>query len=49
MKKIDIDNKNFSLKRNQNRNLWGMLKMYEVENKISIYTVKKYLVSHLYE
>jgi hypothetical protein len=47
MIKIDEANKKFSLKKNQNRNLYPLLRALELEGRIQIYSVRKYLCSHL--
>jgi hypothetical protein len=47
MRNIDTRNRRFSEKKNQNRNLYPLLREYERQGKIRIYTVRKYLTSHL--
>lgn len=47
MKKINDENRRFSEKRNQNHNLYPLLREYEKQGKIRIYTCRKYLCSHL--
>src|SRR3546814_844259 len=46
---LDIDkaNRRFSEKRNQNRNLYLLLKRYEDAGRIQIHCVRKYFCSHL--
>lgn len=47
MKAIDKANRKFSEKRNQNSNLYPLLREYEKKGKIRIYICRKYLCSHL--
>ena len=47
MSKIDADNRRFAEKRNQNANLYPMLRQMEQAGRIQIYSVKKYFTSHL--
>lgn len=47
MKEIDDANWCFSKKRNQNHNLYPLLREYEKQGKIRIHTCRKYLCSHL--
>lgn len=47
MSKIDADNRRFAEKRNQNKNLYPMLRQLEREGRIQIFTVKKFFTSHL--
>lgn len=47
MHDIDARNRRFSQKKNQNMNLYPLLRDYERQGKIRIYTVRKYLTSHL--
>jgi hypothetical protein len=47
MIEIDEANRRFSLKKNQNRNLYPLLRTMEQEGKIKIHVVRKYLCSHL--
>ena len=47
MRDIDRRNRDFSLKRNQNRNLYPLLREYEQAGKIKIHVVRKHLCSHL--
>ena len=44
---IDEANRTFSAKRNQNRNLYPLLRDYEGQGKIAIHTIRKHLTSHL--
>ncbi len=47
MDRIDADNRRFAEKRNQNRNLYPVLKKLENRGTIKIFAVKKYFTSHL--
>lgn len=47
MAKIDSDNKRFAEKRNQNKNLYPLLRALEAKGQIKIISVKKYFTSHL--
>lgn len=47
MDRIDADNRRFAGKRNQNRNLYSVLKKLEEQGVIKIFAVKKYFTSHL--
>ena len=47
MLEIDAANKKFAEKRNQNRNLYPLLREYEKAGKIRIDVCRKYLCSHL--
>lgn len=47
MRSIDEDNRYFAAKRNQNSNLYPMLRDLESQGVLKIYSVKKYLTSHL--
>jgi hypothetical protein len=47
MEQIDEDNRRFAEKRNQNRNLYSVLKKFEERGAIKIFAVKKYFTSHL--
>lgn len=49
MRGIDTRNRNFAAARNQNTNLYPLLRQYEREGKISIRSVQKYFTSHLIE
>lgn len=44
---VDEDNKRFAEKRNQNRNLYPLLRDMEQKGKLKIHAVKKYFTSHL--
>ena len=46
MKKIDDGNRDFSEKKNQNRNLYPVLRDFEKKGVIRMRVVRKYLVSH---
>lgn len=47
MDKIDADNRKFAEKRNQNGNLYSVLRRLEDQGKLKIFSVKKYFTSHL--
>lgn len=47
MDKIDADNRRFAEKRNQNSNLYPVLRRLESQGKLKIFSVKKYFTSHL--
>jgi hypothetical protein len=47
MDRIDADNRRFAEKRNQNSNLYPVLKKLEAQGAIKILSVKKYFTSHL--
>lgn len=47
MQDIDSANRRFAEKRNQNSNLYPLLRRMELDGKIKIYSVKKYFTSHL--
>lgn len=47
MNRIDVENRRFAEKRNQNSNLYALLRKYEREGRIQIFAVKKYFTSHL--
>jgi hypothetical protein len=47
MLEIDAANRRFAEKRNQNSNLYPLLKGLEQEGKIKIHSVRKYFTSHL--
>jgi len=47
MGKIDADNRRFAEKRNQNSNLYPVLRRLESQGKLKIFSVKKYFTSHL--
>ena len=47
MDRIDADNRRFAEKRNQNSNLYPVLKKFENNGTIKIFAVKKYFTSHL--
>jgi hypothetical protein len=47
MDKIDADNRRFAEKRNQNSNLYPVLRRLEGQSKLKIFSVKKYFTSHL--
>lgn len=47
MLRIDDANRRFSEKRNQNRNLYPLLRRYEREGRIRIWVCRKHLCSHL--
>lgn len=47
MKRIDAENRRFAEKRNQNANLYALLRRYEREGRIKIFSIKKYFTSHL--
>lgn len=47
MQAIDDDNKRFASKRNQNANLYPLLRDMEKQGRIRILSVKKYFTSHL--
>jgi hypothetical protein len=47
MDRVDAENRRFAEKRNQNSNLYGLLRRYESEGRIRIFSVKKYFTSHL--
>ncbi len=47
MSEIDKANKRFAEKRNQNNNLYPLLREYEKQGKIRIHVCRKYLCSHL--
>jgi hypothetical protein len=47
MLEIDVANRKFSEKRNQNSNLYPLLKDYEDRRIITIHVVRKYFTSHL--
>lgn len=47
MTEIDEANKRFALKRNQNTNLYNLLRKLELAGRITIHTVRKYFTSHL--
>jgi hypothetical protein len=49
MQSIDARNKRFAEKRNQNKNLYPLLRQYEQQGRISIHAVCKYFTSHLME
>jgi len=47
MAKIDEGNRRFAEKRNQNNNLYPLLRELELAGRITIHTVRKYFTSHL--
>ena len=47
IKEINDVNRRFSEKRNQNHNLYPILREYEKQGKVRIYICRKYLCSHL--
>lgn len=47
MRSVDARNKRFAEKRNQNSNLYPLLRAYELQGRIKIHTVCKYFTSHL--
>jgi hypothetical protein len=47
MRRVDAGNESFAEKRNQNKNLYPLLREMEKKKKLTIHVVKKYFTSHL--